>query len=80
MFSCGNGSLNKATGELHYQNNITKGQELIDLKEALDKDAIDQLEYDALKKRIINDEHITEFFQELNKMNDSYDDSESASI
>ena len=38
--SCGNGSLNEAKGELHYQNNISKGQEFIDLKEALDKNAI----------------------------------------
>ena len=33
--SCG--SMNKAHGELHYNNNVTKGQELIDLKNALNK-------------------------------------------
>ena len=52
--SCG--SLNKAQGELHYNNNVTKGQELLDLKKALDEEAIDQGEYDLMKDRIINDE------------------------
>lgn len=37
--SCG--SMNKAHGELHYNNNVTKGQELIDLKNALNKGALD---------------------------------------
>lgn len=32
----------------------TKGQELLDLKVALDKGAIDQAEYDAAKLRIVN--------------------------
>ena len=29
-------TLNKAQGEIHYNNNISKGQELQDLKKALD--------------------------------------------
>ena len=33
------GSLNRAHGELHYNINISKGQELLDLKKALDENA-----------------------------------------
>ena len=35
-------------------NSPTKGQELVDLKLALDKGAINQAEYDAAKMRVIN--------------------------
>ena len=35
-------------------NNPSKGQELVDLKLALDKGAINQAEYDAAKMRVIN--------------------------
>ena len=34
--------------------NITKGQELIDLKKALDSGAITQEEYDELKSKIVD--------------------------
>ena len=34
--------LNKAHGELQYNNNVTKGKELLDLKKALDEGAINQ--------------------------------------
>jgi len=37
--------LNKAHGELQYNNNVTKGQELLDLKKALDEGAINQKEF-----------------------------------
>ena len=61
--SCG--SMNKAHGELHYNKNVTKGQELIDLKNALNKGALDQDEYDLMKDRIINDEYLKNFFRQL---------------
>ena len=69
--SCG--SLNKAQGELHYNNNVTKGQELLDLKKALDEGAIDQGEYDLMKDRIINDEYIKSFFRQLDEFEEDYD-------
>jgi len=69
--SCG--SLNKASGELHYNNNVTKGQELLDLKKALDEGAIDQGEYDLMKDRIINDEYIKSFFRQLDEFEEDYD-------
>lgn len=53
--SCG--SLNKAHGELHYNNNISKGQELIDLKKALDKGAISNDEFEKMKKKVIDNEY-----------------------
>ena len=74
--SCG--SLNKAQGELHYNNNVTKGQELLDLKKALDEGAIDQGEYDLMKDRIINDEYIKSFFRQLNEIDE--EDYDSVSI
>ena len=58
-------SMKKAHGELHYNNNVTKGQELIDLKNALNKGALDQDEYDLMKNRIINDEYLKNFFRQL---------------
>jgi hypothetical protein len=74
--SCG--SLNKAQGELHYNNNVTKGQELLDLKKALDEGAIDQGEYDLMKDRIINDEYIKSFFRQLDEIDE--EDYDSVSI
>ena len=66
--SCG--SMNKAHGELHYNNNVTKGQELIDLKNALNKGALDQDEYDLMKDRIINDEYLKNFFRQLEEFDE----------
>ena len=74
--SCG--SLNKAQGELHNNNNVTKGQELLDLKKALDEEAIDQGEYDLMKDRIINDEYIKSFFRQLDEIDE--EDYDSVSI
>lgn len=74
--SCG--SMNKAHGELHYNNNVTKGQELIDLKNALNKGALDQDEYDLMKDRIINDEYLKSFFRQLEDIDE--EDMESVSI
>ena len=42
-------TLNKAQGELHYNNSISKGQELQDLKKALDEGAINQEEFNLMK-------------------------------
>lgn len=74
--SCG--SMDKAHGELHYNNNVTKGQELIDLKNALNKVALDQDEYDLMKDRIINDEYLKNFFRQLEDIDE--EDMESVSI
>ena len=52
FISCG--SFNKARGELHIHQTISTGQALLDLKEALDNNAITQAEYDTLKQRIKN--------------------------
>ena len=52
FISCG--SFNEAEGELHYYNTISHGQQLLDLKEALDKNIITRSEYDTLKQRIMN--------------------------
>ena len=74
--SCG--SMNKAHGELYYNNNVTKGQELIDLKNALNKGALNQDEYDLMKDRIINDEYLKNFFRQLEDIDE--EDMESVSI
>ena len=76
QISCG--SLNKAEGQLHYNNNVTKGQELLDLKKALDEGAINEDEYELMKNRIINDEHIKSFFRQLDEIDE--DDYDSVSI
>lgn len=57
------GSLNRAHGELHYNINISKGQELLDLKKALDVNAVTQNEYDVMKEKIINDEYVKEIIR-----------------
>ena len=70
--------MNKVHGELHYNNNVTKGQELIDFKNALNKGALDQDEYDLMKDRIINDEYLKNFFRQLEDIDE--EDMESISI
>lgn len=69
--SCG--SLNKAEGQLHYNNTITKGQELLDLKKALDESAINEEEYELMKDRIINDYYIKSFFKQIDEMEEDFD-------
>ena len=64
-------TLNKAQGEIHYNNNISKGQELQDLKKALDNGAINQDEYDLMKEKIINDRYVKDLIE---KFNDNEDD------
>ena len=71
--SCG--SLNKAEGQFHYNNTVTKGQELLDLKKAFDEDAIDQDEYDLMKDKIINDEYIKSFFKQMDEIDEEEFDS-----
>ena len=64
-------TLNRAQGEIHYSNNISKGQELQDLKKALDNGAINQDEYDLMKEKIINDRYIKDLIE---KFDDDEDD------
>ena len=65
--------LNKAHGELHYNNNVTKGQELLDLKKALYEGAINQKEFELMKEKIIKDEYVKSFFKQLDEMDDEDD-------
>lgn len=58
-------TLNRAQGEIHYNNNISKGQELQDLKKALDNGAINQDEYDLMKEKIVNDRHIKDLIEKF---------------
>ena len=64
-------TLNRAQGEIHYNNNISKGQELQDLKKALDNGAINQDEYDLMKEKIINDRYFKDLIE---KFDDDEDD------
>ena len=64
-------TLNKAQGEIHYNNIISKGQELQDLKKALDNGAINQDEYDLMKEKIINDRYVKDLIE---KFDDNEDD------
>ena len=52
IVSCG--SFNEAHAELHINKNISTGQELLDLQEALDKQIITEQEFDKLREGIIN--------------------------
>lgn len=46
-----------------YNINISKGQELLDLKKALDENAVTQNEYGVMKEKIINDEYVKEIIR-----------------
>ena len=63
-------TLNRAQGEIHYNNNISKGQELQDLKKALDNGAINQDEYDLMKEKIINDRYIKDLIEKFDDEDD----------
>ena len=63
-------TLNRAHGELNYNNNISKGQELQDLKKALDEGAINQDEYDLMKEKIINDKYVKDLIEKFDDEND----------
>ncbi|MBS30562.1 MAG: hypothetical protein CMG39_05320 [Candidatus Marinimicrobia bacterium] len=58
-------TLNRAHGELNYNNHISKGQELQDLKNALDAGAINQDEYNLMKEKIINDKYIKDLIEKF---------------
>ena len=62
-------TLNRAHGELNYINNISKGQELQDLKKALDEGAINQDEYDLMKEKIINDKYVKDLIEKFDDEN-----------
>ena len=63
-------TLNRAQGEIHYNNNISKGQELQDLKKALDNGAINQDEYDLMKEKIINDRYVKDLIEKFDENED----------
>ncbi len=63
-------TLNRAHGELNYNNNISKGQELQDLKKALDGGAINQDEYDLMKEKIINDKYVKDLIEKFDDENE----------
>ena len=52
IISCG--SFNEGQAELHINKNISIGQELLDLKAALDEGIITKEEFDKLREDIIN--------------------------
>ena len=58
-------TLNRAHGELNYNNHISKGQELQDLKKALDDGAINQDEYELMKEKIINDKYVKDLIEKF---------------
>ena len=66
FISCG--SFNEAEAELHYYNTVSHGQQLLDLKAALDSHIINRVEYDTLKQRIMNN------VVDVSKMIDKIDD------
>ena len=49
VLTVGCGSFNEGQAELHINKNISTGQELLDLQEALDKDIISKEEFEAQK-------------------------------
>ena len=51
IVSCG--SFNEGHAELHINKNISTGQELLDLQEALDKDIISKEEFEEQKTKIL---------------------------
>ena len=57
-------TLNKANGELQFHKNTTKGQELLDLKKALDVGALTATEYELIKQRIIDDYYVEKLIKE----------------
>ena len=67
-------TLNRAQGEVHYNNNISKGQELQDLKKAMDDGAISQEEYNLMKEKIINDSYIKDLIEKFDDENEDEHD------
>jgi len=54
VLTVGCGSFNEGQAELHINKNISTGQELLDLKAALDEGIINQEEFEKLREDIIN--------------------------
>jgi len=54
VLTVGCGSFNEGQAELHINKNISTGQELLDLQEALDKDIISKEEFEKIREDIIN--------------------------
>ena len=57
-------TLNRAHGELQFHKNTTKGQELLDLKKALDEGDLTSTEYELIKQRIIDDYYVEKLIKE----------------
>ena len=72
-------SFNRANGEIEYSNHISKGQELLDLKKALVEGAINQKEYDLMKK-IIDDQYIKDIINEFDDEDEDNDKGKKAKI
>ena len=69
IISCGNN--NQAEGEVNYYNTVSHGQQLLDLKKALNENAITRAEYDTLKTKIMNNViDIPKFIDEIDEDND----------
>ena len=73
-------SFNRANGEIEYSNHISKGQELLDLKKALVEGAINQKEYDLMKKKIIDDQYIKDIINEFDDEEEDNDKGKKAKI
>ena len=64
--SCGNN--NHAEGKVNYYNTVSHGQQLLDLKKALNENAISRIEYDTLKTIIMNNViDIPDFLDEVDE-------------
>ena len=75
IVSCG--SFNEGHAELHINKNISTGQELLDLQEALDKQIITEQEFDKLREGIINGNQ--EFVIDIEEF-ENFDGDESESV
>ncbi|MFL2485114.1 MAG: SHOCT domain-containing protein [Candidatus Neomarinimicrobiota bacterium] len=53
VLTVGCGSFNEGQAELHINKNISTGQELLDLQEALDKDIISKEEFEEQRTKIL---------------------------
>ena len=53
VITVGCGSFNEGHAELHINKNISTGQELLDLQEALDKDIISKEEFEEQRTKIL---------------------------
>ncbi len=53
VLTVGCGSFNEGQAELHINKNISTGQELLDLQEALDKEIISKQEFEEQRTKIL---------------------------